>query len=181
MASFDRTLPPTLAALARLPLVDEDEDPDDAAYEAVDFERYAEFQAAADNQAWIRAWTRNEGLTGEEFRFFGQDRSGGKVGLWLVRPGAALVDQPVVFFGSEGEVMVLAVDVGEFLWLLAAGFGPRDVAGASTRFDRAEHPRLAAFAAASAGEPRRSAQAVLQRAREAFPRFAADVRALCRG
>ena len=180
MDAFDTRLPPPLAELAELVFEDEAEDPDDAEHEPVDLEVYPAFLAADEGRDWIQAWTGNTELGGAEFRFFGQDGSGGIVGLWLARAGAPLVEQPVVHFGSEGELLVVAADVRDFLWLLAAGYGPRDVAGEHTRFDRVAHPRLTAFAEAHAGGPRRSAQAVLERGSEAFPNFAADVRALCR-
>lgn len=46
--------------------------------------------------------------------------------LWLIHPGAEFVAQPVVFFGSEGDVGVVARDLGDFLWLLADGAGPME-------------------------------------------------------
>ncbi|MDJ0345135.1 hypothetical protein QMK19_31840 [Streptomyces sp. H10-C2] len=63
-------------------------------------------------------------LNGDSFRVFGQDGTGGYAAFWLVRPGRSLVEQPVVFLGSEGDVGVVARDLAGYLWLLAEGFGP---------------------------------------------------------
>ncbi|MFI8266555.1 hypothetical protein [Streptomyces sp. NPDC085665] len=73
---------------------------------------------------WFRAWTGNRELIGDRFRVFGQDGTGGYAALWLIRPDRVLVEQPIVFLGSEGETGVVALDLGTFLWLLADGFGP---------------------------------------------------------
>lgn len=52
----------------------------------IDFEAYSEFWSAEDNHAWIVAWTGNDGLAGGQFRFFGQDGTGGMAGIWLADP-----------------------------------------------------------------------------------------------
>jgi hypothetical protein len=59
---------------------------------------------------------------------FGQDATGGMAAFWLVRAGEPVAAQPVVFLGSEGDVAVVARDLGSYLWLLAAGFGPLEAA-----------------------------------------------------
>lgn len=64
-------------------------------------------------------------MDGACFRVFGQDGTGGYAAFWLVREGRGLVEQPVVFLGSEGETGVIARDLADFLWLLVeAGSGP---------------------------------------------------------
>ncbi|WP_330461667.1 hypothetical protein OIB37_35320 [Streptomyces sp. NBC_00820] len=44
--------------------------------------------------------------------------------------GRALVEQPIISLGSEGETGIVARNLGAFLWLPADGFGPREAATA---------------------------------------------------
>lgn len=93
----------------------------------VDFEPYPELEPVAETGWWLRHGTGNPDVTGEEFRPFGQDGAGGSVCAWVIREGADLVDQPVVYLGSEGDVAVLAADAWDALWFFAHGYGPHDV------------------------------------------------------
>ncbi len=170
--AFDQTLPPRLAALNALPF-------DYADGEGIDFEPHPRFQSADDNAVWLRAWTGNERVTGAEYRVFGQDGTGGYAALWLVRPGADLLDQPIVFFGSEGELSVVASRFADYLWLLAAGVGPYEATCYGADGARAPQPELAAFAEQHGGAPRLPGE-VLAAARAEFPDFEANIRALCR-
>ncbi|MBK9036186.1 MAG: SMI1/KNR4 family protein [Myxococcales bacterium] len=169
--TFDRTLPPTLAALAALPF-------DYADGDGIDFEPYDQFLSAEDTGAWIRAWTGNDDLDGAAYRVFGQDGSGGYAALWLTRAAQPLEAQPVVMFGSEGELGVVAGSVRDFVWLLAAGVGPYEATSYGAEAARAAQPALAAFAA-TLGDPRDPA-AIIADARAEFPTFEDDLRALCR-
>lgn len=180
MQAFDRTLPPPLAALHALEDAERaarDERDDDDDDDDIDYEPYPAFQSAAENQSWIRAWTGNRTLDGGQFRIFGQDGTGGLAALWIVHPERDLLQNPVVFFGSEGELAVLAVDLADYLWLRAGGFGPCE---ATFGPDQARRPNPRFVALAAANGPRRGPQEVLQRARAAYPQFAAEIRALCR-
>lgn len=168
--SFDRTFPPLLAKLHELPF-DYDQ--------GIDFEPYDQFQPAEENVEWIRAWTGNQELDGAEYRIFGMDGSGGLAALWLVRKDADLLDQPVVFFGSEGELGAVAYDFADYLWLLADGVGPYEAVSYG-----AESPKpnaaFSAFATEHAPAAKKTGAQVLARAREAFPTFADDFMALSR-
>lgn len=95
----------------------------------MDYEMYEEFEHPDATAWWYRLWTGNQEVDGGEFRFFGSEGMVGYTGLWLVREGRTLVEQPVVFLGSEGELAVMATDVGGFLWLVAQGHGPWEVMG----------------------------------------------------
>lgn len=95
----------------------------------VAFEPYPELEPVAETGWWLRHWTGNPDMTGEEFRPFGQDGGGGYVCSWVVREGTDLVDQPVAYLGSDGDVAVLAADAWDALWFFAHGFGPHDVPG----------------------------------------------------
>lgn len=182
MTEFDTTLPPPLAALMALETAEraarDDRDPDDDD-DDIDFEPYDSFSSAGENLSWIRAWTGNKTLTGEQLRFFGQDGTGGLAGVFVADPGRDLLDNPIVFFGSEGEIAVVAADFSDYLWLRAGGFGPCE-ATFSPAQERRPNPRFVAFAGDHANSPRRSPHEILKRAREAYPELEADFRALCR-
>ncbi|MGW6255938.1 SMI1/KNR4 family protein [Streptomyces sp. NPDC055085] len=172
----DRRFPVALgAAMAvRLDLIGEDK---------VDFEPYEAFLTAEETTDWFRAWTGNGELDGDEFRVFGQDGTGGNVAFWLIRPGRPLVEQPIVFLGSEGETGVIARNLAAFLWLLADGFGPWE---ASTTHDPepgwAPRPNreLAAIAAQFAPDQRAPAAAIVEQATHEFPDFDDTVMERCR-
>jgi hypothetical protein len=166
VTEFDRTLPPLLDALNQL------ERP-----EHLDFEPYEHFMSASDNQAWIRAWTGNKTLNGGEYRVFGEDGTGGYAAFWLVRPGADLLAQPIVFFGSEGELGIVAENFADYLWLLAGGVGPYEAI--EYKGEGVEpFPDHQAFAAEHAPGARKSPSEVIAAARERYPDFVTNVRAL---
>ncbi|MFJ9775235.1 SMI1/KNR4 family protein [Kitasatospora sp. NPDC101157] len=170
----DRRFPVALAAALAVPF-----DYDDG--KGIDFEPFPDFLSAEDTTDWFRAWTGNTELNGDDFRVFGQDGTGGYAAFWLIRPGRPLADQPVVFLGSEGETGVLASDLGDFLWLLADGFGPWEAA-TTHEPDRAPRPNLPMEAVASRFAPGRqqSATAIIGRATQEFPDFDDTVMELCR-
>jgi hypothetical protein len=93
-----------------------DED-DDLGPWLLDFELYHELPVGA-----FKTFSKNPEAE-LEFRQLGMDGAGGLVAFWLVyeRP---LLEQPVVFIGSEGEVKPVAKDLVDFLELLALGHGP---------------------------------------------------------
>ncbi|MFF0298829.1 SMI1/KNR4 family protein [Kitasatospora sp. NPDC004614] len=172
----DRQFPAALAAALAL-VLDCDYDGDGG----IDFEPFPAFECADDTTSWFRAWTGNAELDGDEFRVFGQDGSGGYAAFWLVRPGRPVVEQPVVFLGSEGETGVVARDLGAFLWLLAGGYGPGEAVDPSRRREWTARPRpeLLAVAEQFAGERRQSPTAVIEEAALEFPEFDDTVAELC--
>jgi hypothetical protein len=170
----DRTFPAALAALAEVPYPFGDDDG-----EYIEYERYEQFTSAEETTQWLRGWTGNSDLDGDSFRLFAQDGSGGVVASWLVRSGRPLTEQPVVFFGSEGEVGAVATSLGEFLWLLAAGVGPMEAVqyGAEAGLARAD---LRTVAEMHSGISPRTPADVLGAARAEFPDFAVTVDTWCR-
>jgi len=172
MSKFKTAFPPLLAELHKLPF-------DYADGEGIDFRPFAQFQSASENASWIKAYTANRDLTGSEYRIFGNDFSGGYAAFWLVRPNADLLEQPIVFFGSEGDLGVVAKNFADYLWLLAGGFGP---------FEAIEYPGLerkpndtfTAFANDHAAAAKKPPGEVIGEARREFPSFEKDFRALCR-
>ncbi|MFJ4918522.1 SMI1/KNR4 family protein [Streptomyces sp. NPDC088725] len=170
----DRQYPPALAAAMAVRL-------DSMGEDGADFEPCPAFLSADETTEWLRQWTRNGELNGDEFRVFGQDGTGGCAAFWLVRPGRALAGQPVVFLGSEGETGVVASDLGDFLWLLAAGLGPWEaVDSREPDWIPRAHPDLTAIAEQFAPDHRASATAVMERAAREFPDFDDIIMRLCR-
>jgi hypothetical protein len=172
---FDRALPPELAALNAIQFDYDDGD-------GIDFEPYDEFMSAEENATWFRAWTGNPEVTGAEFRVFGQDGTGGYAALWLAKPGASLLAQPVVFLGSEGETGVVARDFADYLWLVAGGYGPMEAVEYAPTDDepRRDEPEVEALAEEFAGQARKSPAAVLARGQEEFPGFSSWIESMCR-
>ncbi|CAM5288144.1 hypothetical protein [Streptomyces avidinii] len=102
--------------------------------------------------------------------------------FWLIRPSRPPAEQPVVFLGSEGETGVVARDPGDFLSLLADGFGGPWEAATSYEPDWNARPdqELAAIAEGFAPHQRRTAAAVIELAAEEFPDFDDIIMELCR-
>ncbi len=149
------------------------------AEDAADFEPFPEFLSAEETTEWLRAWTGNGEVDGDDFRVFGQDGTGGYAAIWLTRPDRPLADQPVVFLGSEGETGVVATDLAGFLWLLADGLGPREAVESPGQRPRTDG-ELTAIAERFAPGSRRSASAVIDAAAREFPDFEDIITALCR-
>ncbi|UUN30963.1 SMI1/KNR4 family protein [Streptomyces sp. FIT100] len=173
----DREFPAALAAAMAVPFHYDGGD-------GVDFEPFTAFLSAEETTDWLRAWTGNEQLTGDDFRVFGQDGTGGYAAFWLVRKDSALADQPVVFLGSEGDTAVVARDLSDFLWLLAGGYGPFEATSAFTTYEPGWAARpgreLTAVAERYAPDCRRSAADVIESAAREFPDFDSTVTELCR-
>ena len=147
--------------------------------EGIDFEPYSEFLSEEETRSWIRAWTGNTELNGIEYRVFGQDGTGGYAAVWLARPGEDVLGQPIVFFGSEGQIGVVAANFNEYLWLLAGGIGPCE-AVLFPGLNRPSDPVFTAFAERHSGTPQLGPSAVVVRAQTEFPSFVQDVQAMCR-
>ncbi|WP_314218857.1 MULTISPECIES: SMI1/KNR4 family protein [Streptomyces] len=170
----DRQFPAALAAALAVPFDYNDGD-------GVDFEPFAAFLSAEETTDWFRAWTGNAELSGDGFRVFGQDGSGGFAAFWLIRPSCPLVDQPVVFLGSEGETGVVARDLSAFLWLLAGGFGPCEAATSDEPdWTPSLNSDFMAVAERFAADQQQPAAAVIEQATREFPDFDDTIMELCR-
>jgi hypothetical protein len=66
MHQFDRSMPAILRELNEMEF-------EYADGEGIDFEPYLDFLSEEETRDWIRAWTGNRSLDGEEFLVFGQD------------------------------------------------------------------------------------------------------------
>lgn len=135
-APENEPLPPALAALNELQESDGLGD--------IDLEMLSEIEVGGPE-----AWTGNPAAE-HEFRVFAQDGSGGLVAFWVVHHegGVAkpLVEQPVVFLGSEGETGPVASDLADFLHLLAAGVGPYEVVEYGSTEGESPQPAIAELA-----------------------------------
>lgn len=172
MKHLDRAMPKVLRELLELEFEYADGN-------GMDFEPYSEFLSEEETRSWIQAWTGNKDLTGEEYLIFGQDGTGGYAAIWYARADRGLLDQPFVFFGSEGDLGVIAENFSSFQWLLAGGFGPYE-AMAYPEGDREANATFTDFARRHAGGPQLKPQEVLAKARHEFSTFEENVRSSCR-
>ncbi len=147
--------------------------------EGIDFEPYPEFLSGEETRSWIQAWTGNKAIDGSEFLVFGQDGTGGYAAFWCIRPNASILDQPICFLGSEGELGMVAQNFAAYVWLLAGGFGPSEAADHRAG-ERLANQDFTAFALAHAPGGRKAACDIVAAARAEFPAFEEFVRSLCR-
>lgn len=165
---FDQRFPAPLAAALHAPFSTD--------HDGHDFEPFDEFDSAEETTDWWQAWTGNEEAGEPPLRFFGKDGSGGQATIWLRDPTAPIEAQPVVFLGSEGELAVLAQNLGDYLWLLANGIGPLEPVDGLNR-EPQPIPELVALAP---GEPRSSA-AILATAETLLEDLETFVEEACNG
>ncbi|MGN9847485.1 SMI1/KNR4 family protein [Nonomuraea sp. H19] len=171
-------LPTALAEVAEVGFEWEwDEETDEA--RGCDFELYDQFEEPDRTAWWFRLWTGNQEADGSEFRFFGTTGAGDYTGFWLVRPDVAITDQPVVYIGSEGEHGLIARNLGDLLWLFAAGLGPAE---AFSDPDSTAQPNEAFRTIAERYAPggRRSPTQIVTAARAEFPHFSDLIDSMCR-
>ncbi|MBO2447082.1 SMI1/KNR4 family protein [Actinomadura barringtoniae] len=174
----DLALPAALAEVAAVGFEWEyDEDTDES--RGCDFELYGGLEAAERTAWWFRLWTGNQEVDGSEFRFFGSTGAGDYVGFWLVRPGAPLVEQPIIYLGSEGERGVVARDLGDLLWVFADGFGPQEALDAPEA-EAEPNDAFTIIAERYAPGKRRPVAELVGAAQAEFPDFPDMIKALCR-
>ena len=88
--------------------------------------------------------------------------------FWVRVPNAAIEAQPIVFLGSEGELAVIAQDLGDYLWLLANGVAPLEPVDGLHRVPECI-PELIALAQRYTGTAARSVEAVMAAADAELP------------
>jgi hypothetical protein len=145
-------LPPALAEAHALDFCTE--------HEGHDFQPYERFLWDGEVLEWWRAWIGDPSLDVAPFRVFGQDGSGGLAAFWIRDPHAAIDTQPLVFLGSEGELTVIARDLGDYLWLLAGGVGPLEAVDGIDR-EPVPIPALAAVARRHTGDAHRPVEPLM--------------------
>lgn len=144
----------------------------------IEYEPFDAFLSESETAAWFQAWTGNPDADSSCLRVFGQDASGGYAAFWKVRENADLLEQPIVFLGSEGEIAVVSRNFYDYLWLLAAGLGPCEAASIPDA-PRVAQPELESFALMNA-PPARTAVQVLLDAKAEFPTFEKHILSQCR-
>jgi hypothetical protein len=144
-----------------------------------DFEPYDALEDPERTAWWFRLWTGNPEADGAEFRFFGRTGAGDYAGFWLARPGEPLEAQPVVLIGSEGERGVLARNLGDLLWLFAAGYGPHEALWPEST-EQAPDEELRAIAERYAPDPDLPADRIVVAAQQEFPGFSDLLDEQCR-
>ena len=168
MNSSERTFPELLTKLHEL-------DFDYADGAGYDFEPYTEFLPESETRDWMRIWSQDR-ADGSQFLVFGQDGTGGYAAIWRVRPASELLEQPVVFFGSEGAVGMVARNFAEYLWLLAGGIGPMEAVEYPGSPPAPEHVSapFRRFAEAHAPASRAAPAEIVRMAAREFPDFARE-------
>ena len=146
--------------------------------EGIDFEPYQKFLSKEEADDWLKAWTGNQSVNADAYRVFGQDGTGGLAAIWNVRTGKPLLEQPIVFFGSEGQLGVVASCFSDYVWLLAQGVGPFEAIAYGAELGR-EHSIFEKFARKHAPESERPAGEILGAAKSEFPGFEDEIRGLC--
>ncbi|KAJ5588752.1 hypothetical protein N7537_011430 [Penicillium hordei] len=174
----DLALPTALAEVAEVGFNWEWDNETGESY-GCDFEPYEHFEALQETMTWFRLWTGNDEVDGRQFRFFGSTGAGDYVDFWLVLPDAAVTRQPVVFIGSEGELAVIAQDLGDLLWLFANGSGPAEALDDPGRETQQNQAFRAIAERYAAGKSRPTAE-IFTTAQKEFPNFSELIRAMCR-
>ncbi|MFT6587356.1 MAG: hypothetical protein ACJAVU_003510 [Cognaticolwellia sp.] len=146
--------------------------------EGIDFEPFDSFYSKSETTEWIKAWTGNNEVDGNDYLIFGQDGSGGYAAFWCVKDNCDLLQQPIVFFGSEGELGIIAQTFYDYLWLFARGVGPYE---ATVYPDESgtENQLFLDFAVKYANSHESSASNVIKRAASEFPEFISKIESLC--
>lgn len=137
-----------------------------------DFEPDDVFEWSVETTRWWHAWTGNPAAGVSPFRVFGRDGSGGVAAFWTRTPGTAIETEPIVFLGSEGEVSVIAQNLGGYLWLLASGVGPLEMVDGLHRSPE-PIPALVGLARRYTGASARSVKAVTEAAATELPALTA--------
>lgn len=132
-------LPPALQDLAKVDRLWDVE-------EGVDLELYRHLPTPAEAADQLRRLTGTAAAEPVPFRFFGEDGTGSQYCFWLMRTDAPLEEQPVAFFGSEGELGVLAKDLPDFLLLLSRRISVFDVIEKAKKFAERPMPEIRAVA-----------------------------------
>ena len=145
----------------------------------IDFEPYDEFMSEAETQEWLVCWTGNSSCDSSIFKVFGQDGTGGYAAFWLVRQNVDILEQPVVFLGSEGEVGVVSANFYEFIWLFANGIGPYEAIENPT-FIRKVNPAFRGFAEEHAPSYKLDSDQIVKKVKAEFPMFEKFIDELCK-
>ena len=147
--------------------------------DGIDFEPYDEFLSEDETIHWFKAWTGNKNIEKTDLLVFGQDGTGGLAAIWNTVPDSSLLEQPIVFFGSVGELGIIAKNFHDYLWLLASGHGPYEAV--SYPDDETEiNSQFMDFAKSNSQTEQRCALSIIEEATNSFPEFTNQIELLCR-
>lgn len=144
-----------------------------------DFQPDESFEWSVETTEWWHAWTGNPAAGVPPFRVFGRDGSGGVAAFWDHVPGGTIETQPIVFLGSEGELGVIARNLGDYLWLLANGVGPLETVDGLHRVPE-QIPGLVALAQRHTGTSERPLETVINAAGAELPALTALIESMTR-
>lgn len=151
---------------------------DYAGGEGYDYEPFNEFLSKDKTLEWIHAWTGNTKIQDINLLVFGMDGSGGYACIWSIQPELPILEQPIVFIGSEGEIGVVADNFYDFLWVFADGYGPCEVINR----DRAKDEYRALyvdFANHNSITKRKQADEIVDNTKSKYPDFDKFIDDLC--
>jgi hypothetical protein len=147
--------------------------------EGIDFDPYEAFLSVKDTREWFRLWTGNAEADASEYMIFGQDGTGGYAAVWLTRDEKDLLAQPIVFFGSEGEMGVVAQNFSDYLWLLASGYGPYETV-TQVNDERGANLEFLDFARQHATTSQRKPSQIFATTKLEFPDFEEQILSICK-
>lgn len=138
--------------------------------DGIDFEPYQNFISQNDADQWLKAWTGNSQVNANSLLVFGQDGTGGYAAFWMINRDKDILDQPLVFLGSEGETGVVAKDFNDYLWLLAQNHGPLESIEYSEDTLKINNDFLN-FAELNSKSTSRSVSKIIRDAQNSYPNF----------
>ena len=121
---------------------------------------------------WKGVWDNIEPDAAGRLGAFAQEGTGGLICVWTY-DGQDVMEAPVVHLGSEGECVVLAANIGEFLAMNALGWGPFALADReeSPWSDQPPHEEGLEFLAARGITPPESVPDAIRAATDSHPDF----------
>ncbi len=137
---------------------------------SMEFESYQSFMSREDTSEWLKLWTGNKQADASSLLVFGQDGSGGYTAFWLVNQGNEILEQPIVFLGSEGEISVVSKDFNDYLWLLSQNCGPMEVVYSNEYIPKTNEIFLD-FAKENSRSPFRSVSTIISDAQNSYSSF----------
>lgn len=145
----------------------------------IDFEPYENFLLEQETNDWLKAWTGNHEIDVTPFLVFGQDGTGGYAAFWLVNKDKEILEQPIIFLGSEGEIGVVAKNFDDYLWLLAHTHGSFE-ATSYPENDKKINQTFLDFAKKYSKSEHRAIMEITKDAKNTYPYFETWIESLIR-
>jgi len=136
----------------------------------IDFEPYENFLSEQETNDWLKSWTGNYEVDATHFLVFGQDGTGGYAAFWLVNKDKEILEQPIIFLGSEGEIGVVAKKFDDYLWLLAQTHGPYEAISYPENIKKI-NPTFLDFAKKYSKSEHKTVLEIIKDAKNTYPDF----------